>query len=75
MNQATISVPAARAVARPAAAATPLVAVGQIAERALRKYFRTPGVLLDRPGKDCRVFFFYRKGREFACGQVLIGSD
>jgi len=47
MSQAaTISVPSAHTVTRPAATATPLVAVGQIAERALRKYFRTPGLFI-----------------------------
>ena len=39
------------------------------------EYFSASGVLLDRPGKDCCVFFFHREGREFACGQVFIRSD
>jgi len=47
MSQAaTISVPSTGVIVRPAAPPTAAAAVGQIACRALRKYFRTPGLFV-----------------------------
>ncbi len=40
------------------------------------EYFRAPGILLHRPGKNRRLLLFHQQGREFVFrGQVFIGRD
>jgi len=46
MIQAAVSAPSAGAITRPAGPPAPATAAAQIAERALRKYFRTPGLFV-----------------------------
>jgi ABC transporter DrrB family efflux protein len=61
MSQAvTVTAASARAIIRPAAPPTAAAAVGQIAGRALRKYFRTPGLLVMGMVQSALFLFSFR---------------
>jgi ABC-2 type transport system permease protein len=61
MSQAaTISVPSAGVIVRPAAPPTAVAATGQIAGRALRKYFRTPGLFVMGLVQSALFLFSFR---------------
>ncbi len=55
---ATVSIPPA--IARPARLPAPAAATAQIAERALRKYFRTPGLLVMGIVQSALFLFMFR---------------
>jgi ABC-2 type transport system permease protein len=46
MSQTSVSAPSSGTITRPAGPPAPATATAQIAERALRKYFRTPGLFV-----------------------------
>jgi ABC-2 type transport system permease protein len=61
MTQATaVSLPRASAIARPGGPPSPVIAAAQIAGRALRKYFRTPGLFVMGMVQSAMFLFSFR---------------
>jgi len=58
MTQTTV--PAPRAITRPVSPPAPTTAAAQIAERALRKYFRTPGLFVMGMVQSALFLFMFR---------------
>src|SRR5271165_4057796 len=60
MSQTTVTVSIPPAIARPARPPAPAAATAQIAERALRKYFRTPGLFVMGMVQSALFLFMFR---------------